>query len=85
MDTITYSDARARLAKIMEEVCDEHTPVVITRKNNRPVVMMSLEDYHALEETADLLHSARAARRLLMSIAELETGSGTVRKLLKRG
>ena len=83
MDTIRYSDARARLAKTMEKVCDDHAPVVITRKNNRSVVMMSLEDYHAMEETAYLLRSPRNARRLLGSIAELESGAGTERDLIE--
>ena len=67
----------------MEKVCDDHAPVVITRKNNRSVVMMSLEDYHALEETAYLLHSPRNARRLLRSIVELESSAGTVRDLVE--
>ena len=49
---ISYSDARARLAKTMDKVCDDHAPIVVTRKNARSVVMMSLEDFQALEETA---------------------------------
>lgn len=83
MDSISYSDARARLAKTMEKVCDDHTPIVITRKSARSVVMMSLEDYQALEETAYLLRSPRNARRLLESIAELEAGAGTEKELLE--
>jgi antitoxin YefM len=67
----------------MEQVCDDHTPVIITRKNQRSVVMMSLEDYQALEETAYLLRSPKNARRLLASIAELEAGGGTERELLE--
>ena len=57
----------------MEKVCDHHAPMIITRKNSRSVVMISLEDYQALEETAYLLRSPKNARRLLESIAELET------------
>ena len=83
MDTIAYSDARARLAETMEKVCDDHAPVIITRKNNRSVVMMSLDDYHALEETAYLLHSPKNARRLLRSIAELGSGAGVERELME--
>lgn len=83
MDTISYSDARARLAKTMDKVCDDHAPVVVTRKNARSVVMMSLEDYQALEETAYLLRSPRNARRLLESIAELESGGGQTRALVE--
>ena len=83
MDTISYSDARAQLAKTMDKVCDDHAPVVITRKSSRSVVMMSLDDYQALEETAYLLRSPKNARRLLESIAELESGGGTTRELME--
>ncbi|MDH4318977.1 MAG: type II toxin-antitoxin system prevent-host-death family antitoxin [Desulfobulbaceae bacterium] len=82
MDTITYTAARGNLAKTMEQVCDDHSPVVITRKNAEPVVMMSLEDFQALEETAYLLRSPKNARRLLESIAELELGKGTEKELV---
>ena len=54
MDTLTYTAARGNLAKTMAKVCDDHAPVVITRKTAQPVVMMSLEDFEALEETAYL-------------------------------
>ncbi len=81
MDTITYSEARSKLAKTMEKVCDNHAPVIVTRKKSRSVVMISLDDYEALEETAYLLRSPKNARRLLESIAELEAGGGTEREL----
>jgi len=83
MDAIIYSHARSHLAETMEQVCDDHAPVIITRKNQRSVVMMSLEDYQALEETAYLLRSPKNARRLLESIAELEAGRGIERELLE--
>ena len=76
MDAITYSRARAQLAKTIERVCDDHEPVVITRRDNESVVMISLADYEALEETAYLLRSPRNARRLFESIAELDGGGG---------
>lgn len=82
MDTITYTSARGNLAKTMERVCDDHSPVVITRKTAKPVVMMSLEDFEALEETAYLLRSPKNARRLLESVAELESGKGTEKELV---
>ena len=81
MDTISYSDVRAHLAKTMDKVCDDHAPVVITRSRARSVVMMSLEDYQALQETAYLLRSPKNARRLLESVAELEAGGGVPRDL----
>ena len=82
MDTITYTSARGNLAKTMKKVCDDHSPVVITRKTAKPVVMMSLEDYEALEETAYLLRSPKNARRLLESVAELELGKGSEKELV---
>jgi antitoxin YefM len=83
MDAMTYSHARSHLAETMEKVCDDHAPVIITRKQQRSVVMISLEDYQALEETAYLLRSHKNARRLLESIAALESGGGKERELLE--
>jgi len=81
MEAISYTNARSNLAKTMEKVCEDHDPVIITRRNESSVVMMSLEDFQALEETAYLLRSPKNARRLLESIAQLESGDGTKREL----
>ena len=51
MDAITYSAARANLASVMDRVCDDHEALIITRNGEQPVVMLSLADYKALEET----------------------------------
>lgn len=83
MDAISYTAARANLAKTMEKVCNDHSPVIITRKRETPVVMVSLEDYQAMEETAYLLRSPANARHLLESIAELEAGKGAQRELIE--
>ena len=83
MDAISYTAARANLAKTMEKVCNDHTPVIITRKREAAVVMLSLDDYQTLEETAYLLRAPANARRLLESIAELEAGKGTERELME--
>ena len=81
MDAITYTNARQNLAKTMEKVCQDHSPVIITRKKNDSVVIMSLEDYTALEETAFLLRSPKNTRRLIESIVQLGEGKGTERDL----
>lgn len=82
MDTITYTRARSSLAATMERVCEDHAPVIITKKDES-VVMMSLADYQSMEETAYLLRSPRNARRLLESMAQLESGGGKSRKLAR--
>lgn len=83
MDAISYTSARANLASTMEQVCNDHAPIIITRKSEAPVVMMSLEDYQAMEETTYLLRSPANARNLLESIAELEAGKGTKYALIE--
>ena len=74
MDAKSYSSVRNDLAKTMEKVCDDHSAIIITRKNARAVVMMSLEDYNAIEETAYLLRSPANAERLRQSIKQAKTG-----------
>ncbi len=81
MDAITYTTARAKLAETMDRVCDDHEAIIITRNGEQAVVMMSLDDYKALEETSYLLRSPKNARRLLEAIAELEEGRGKERSL----
>lgn len=83
MDAISYTAARSNLAKTMERVCDDHSPMIITRSKSPSVVMISLSDYEALQETAYLLRAPKNARRLLESIAELEQGNGQERELLE--
>ena len=81
MDAITYSSARANLANTMDRVCNDHEALIITRNGQRSVVMLSLEDFTALEETAYLLRSPTNTKRLLNSIGQLNAGAGTERKL----
>jgi antitoxin YefM len=84
LDAMTYSAARAKLAGTMDRVCDNHAPIIITRNGNdeRSVVMLSLEDFQALEETAYLVRSPANVRRLLNAIAQLESGGGIERELV---
>jgi antitoxin YefM len=82
MKAITYTAARQNLAKTMEKVCKDHAPIIVTRKTTDSVVIMSLEDYEALEETAYLLRSPKNTRRLIESLVQLEEGRGSERNLL---
>jgi antitoxin YefM len=81
MDAVTYTAARANLASTMDRVCNDHEPVIITRNGEQSVVMLSLEDYKALEETAYLLRAPANAKRLLSAIEQLNAGQGKARKL----
>lgn len=81
MDAITYSTARANLASTMNRVCNDHEALIITRNGEQSVVMLSLEDYQALEETAYLLRNPANAKRLLSAVAQLTAGKGMKREL----
>lgn len=83
MNAITYTEARENLAETIKRVCRDHDPVIITRKRDDAVVMISLEDYDSLTETAYLLKSPKNARRLLTSLGELQKGKGRERTLLE--
>ena len=82
MTAITYTAAREKLASTMDRVCVDHDPVIITRNRDQAVVMLSLDDYESLQETAYLLRSPANAKRLLASIESLNSGK-TVRKNVK--
>jgi len=81
MEAITYTAARENLASTMSRVCANHDPVIITRKRDQAVIMMSLEDYESLQETAYLLRSPANAKRLSEGIAQLERGEGVMKQL----
>ncbi len=81
MDAVSYTHARQNLAGTMAKVCRDREPVIITRRRDEAVVMLSLADYEALEETAHLLRSPANAERLLAAIRELEAGAGREREL----
>ena len=82
MKTMTYSESRANYAKTLDSVTDDREEVVITRSGHEPVVIVSLDDYQSLKETAYLLRSPVNARLLLDAIDELESGRGITRELL---
>ena len=81
MDAMTYSTLRANLASTMDRVCDDHEVLIITRNGDQAVVMLSLEDYKTLEETAYLLRTPANATRLLSAAAQLNADQGTEREL----
>lgn len=83
MDTITYTNARQNFKSAMEKVCADHAPLMITRQDAEPVVMMSLADYHAMEETFYLLKSPKNASRLLASIEEVKKGKQRRRSIIE--
>lgn len=83
MDVITYSDARANLKDVMDRVVEDRSQVVVTRQRGEAVVMLSLSDWNAVEETLHLVSTPANARRLRESIAQLDADDGTERELIE--
>jgi antitoxin YefM len=83
MDVLTYSDARANLKAVMDRVAEDRTPVVITRRKAEAVVMVSLADWNATEETLHLLSTPANAEQLRQSIRQLDAGGGQERDLVR--
>lgn len=77
MKATTYTAARQNLASIMQGVCDDHAPVIITRQKSEAVVMISLDDYNSMVETSYLLGNPVNAEILRKSIANAEAGNVT--------
>ncbi len=83
MDTMSYTAFRNELAKVLDKVNDDHKPVLITRQNGKPAVVISLEDFQAYEETAYLMASPKNAQRLNDAINQVDAGKATRRGLLE--
>ena len=81
MDVVTYTDARASLKDVMDRVIYDHIEVVVTRKKREAVVMLSLDEYNAIQETLHLQKSPENVRRLQSAIAQLNAGLGIERDI----
>lgn len=82
MKTMSYSESRRRYAEVLDSVVDDHEEVVITRAGKEPAVIISLDEYQSLRETAYLMRSPANATRLLTAIEELERGQGESHDLI---
>lgn len=81
MQTVTYTEARSNFAAMLDKVNDDHAPLIITRQRGKPAVLISLDDYESLDETAYLMRSPANARALREAIAELDAGKGIVKTI----
>lgn len=83
MQTMTFSHMRQNLATAIDNVVNNHSPIIITRQNKDSVVMLSLDDYKSIEETAYLMQSMTNASRLNSAISQLEAGLGKTKELIE--
>ena len=83
MKTMSYTESRARYAEVLDGVINDREEVIITRAGHDPVVIVSLDDYESLRETAYLMRSPENARRLLDAMERLEAGRGEAHDLIQ--
>ena len=83
IDAITYTKARKNFTQTMNKVCDDHAPLIIKRQNQKPIVMMSLEDYNSIEETLYLLKNSKNALRLSKALNDLKQSNFSDKQLIE--
>lgn len=74
MMTVSYTEAREKLASVWDETISTREPIVISRRGKEPVALLPLEELRGLEETAYLLRSPANARRLLSALGDIKKG-----------
>jgi len=82
MNSINYSDLRKNLKKYLDQVYDDHDPLIVTRKDDQNLVLLSIEDYNSLIETSYLLSTKKNANRLLSSLEHARSGKLSKKALL---
>jgi len=83
MDAVSYSDLRQNLKSYMDRVYNDNDTLIITRKNNKNLVLLSIEEYNSMIETSYLLSNEANADHLKKSIDQYESGKAKKRELLK--
>ena len=84
MNAVNYTDLRQHLKIHMDKVYEDHEPLIVTRKNNQNVVMISLDDYNSLTETQYLLSSEKNAIRLKKSLEDARNGNAALHELIEK-
>lgn len=77
----TYTQARAQLASLMDEVTNNREIVIIQRRGAEDVALIAADELTSLQETAHLLRSPANAERLLTALARARRGEGALQSL----
>ena len=83
MQTVSYTEARDNLKRVMDKAASDRAPILITRQRGENVVMISAEEWAGMEETLHLMASPANAKRLLDGIARLDAGEGEEHELIR--
>jgi antitoxin YefM len=82
MQAMTLNEVVQKLATLMNEINDNHEPLIVTHENHKAVVIMSLEDFNAWQETEYLTRSTANARDLLQAVEDIQMRKNLLKKNL---
>jgi antitoxin YefM len=84
MDAVSYSDLRKNLKRYLDKVYTDNDPMIITRKNNENLVLLSIVEYNSLLETNYLMANEANAKHLLKSIRQARSGKIRKHELIEK-
>ena len=84
MDAVSYSDLRQNLKRYLDKVFTDNDPMIITRKNNENLVLLSIAEYNSLIETNYLMANEANAKHLLKSIRQARSGKTKKHELIEQ-
>ncbi len=70
MTVVSYTEARNNLKTILDQVVENVDYTIINRRDGEDAVLMSLEQFNAIQETLHLLKSPKNVEHLEKSIAQ---------------
>lgn len=83
MQSIFFKEAQQNLDRLCQKVCEDHEPCIVNREDNNPVVILSLADFNAWQETHYLLSNPANAQRLLNSLDKARSGQLMQKELIE--
>ena len=72
MKQASLTDLRRNLSTILNAVNNDHEPLVVTRRRGKPVVVISLEDYQAMDRPKAPVTKSDPAQDLLKALTEVD-------------
>ena len=81
MLAVNYTNLRENMKNYMDKVTDDYETMIVTRKNNRNVVMMSEESYNNLMENLYLMEDRANYYLIMESKKQLQEGKACIHKL----
>lgn len=84
MEVINYTDFRKKMKQKLDSVSDDNDVVIVSRTNNKNVVLLSMAEYNSWNETLHLIKSDKNRKRLDDAITEMKKGKSVKKALIEK-